>query len=99
MPESIFDTEDATLKFKEREWQITRTATYEWSISSEDGDSVGVIRCVTPLGNDGNSVFDLELPGKPESKETEGTDWLSMIEYAANEYLDTNEPNSAGYRE
>ncbi|WP_434316008.1 hypothetical protein [Leifsonia sp. P73] len=99
MPESIFETDDATLRFKEREWQIKRTANYEWTISSAEGDSVGILRCVTPLGNEGNSVFDLELADTPEVKETEGSDWLSMIEYAANEYLDKKAPDSAGYVE
>jgi hypothetical protein len=99
MPESIFDTEDATLKFKERDWRVKRTAAYEWAISSNNGDSVGVLRCVTPLGNEGNSVFDLELPGAPEVKETEGSDWLSMIEYAANEYLGKQGPSGPGYVE
>ena len=56
MPETILDTDNAFLTFKEREWQLTRDA--------------------------------LTLPGIDEDVLTEGSDWLSIIEYAINEYLE-----------
>lgn len=99
MPEHIFETDDAFLRFKGRAWRVKRTADYEWSVSSDSGAAVGILRCVTPLGNDGFPVFDLELPGTAETKETEGTDWLSILEYGINEYIDKQEPDSAGFVE
>ncbi|MGN6762225.1 MAG: hypothetical protein ACTHJI_12975 [Leifsonia sp.] len=99
MPEDILDTDDATLRFKERDWRVERTAAYEWSISSASGDAVGTLRCVTPLGNDGYPVFDLELPYAPETKETEGTDWVSILEYGINEYIDREDLENPGYVE
>lgn len=99
MPEHILDTDDATLHFKGREWRVMRAADYEWAVSSDSGDAVGTLRCVTPLGNEGFPVFDLELPYAPESKETEGTDWVSILEYAINEYLDKQGINQPGYVE
>ncbi|MFE4468105.1 hypothetical protein ACFRFH_04735 [Leifsonia sp. NPDC056824] len=65
----------------------------------DTGDAVGTLRCVTPLGSEGLPVFDLELPYAPEPKETEGTDWVSILEYAVNEYLDKHEISQPGYVE
>ena len=99
MPEHILDTDDASLPFKGREWRVQRAAAYEWTISSDNGDAVGTLRCVTPLGSEGYPVFDLALPHGPEAKETEGTDWLAILEYGINEYLDAQELDRPGYVE
>lgn len=88
MPETILDTDSAVLTFKEREWHVTRDATYKWAISSADGNPVGILHCVTTAGAEGDPIFDLALPGIKEDPPTTGTDWLSIIEYAINEYLD-----------
>lgn len=88
MPESILETDDAVLTFKGREWRVKRDATYEWAISSPGGNAVGVLRCLNTQGAEGYPIFDLALPGLMEDPPTIGTDWLSIIEYAINEYLD-----------
>lgn len=89
MPESILDTDSAVLTFKEREWHVKRDTTYEWAISSPDGNPVGILRCLTTAGAEGDPIFDLALPGTKEDPPTTGSDWLSIVEYAINEYLDT----------
>lgn len=88
MLETLLDTDKAVLFFKGHEWGITREAPYEWSIASSAGDDVGRMRCVTAAGAEHDPVFALTLPGPAEVTQTEGTDWLSIIEYAINEYLD-----------
>ena len=88
MLDTLLDTDNAVLFFKGREWGITRDAPYEWEISSSAGDGVGTLRCVTAAGAEHDPVFALTLPGPAEVTQTEGTDLLSIIEYAINEYLD-----------
>lgn len=99
MLENILDTDDANLHFKGREWRVKRTSDYEWRVSSDGGDPVAILRCVTPLGADGYAVFDLALPDTAETKETEGTDWLAILEYGINEYINRRDADQPGYVE
>ena len=94
MLESILDTNSAVLTFKEREWHVRRDAAYEWAISSPEGNPVGVLRCITTAGAEGDPIFDLTRPGIIDDPRTTGTDWFSIIEYAINEYLDKEPPRT-----
>lgn len=79
--------EAATLEHRGGEYRIDLIGEDSWVIRSADGQTVGSLFYVSPVGEEHEPVYGVRLAGETETYH-EGTDWRSIAATAINVTLD-----------
>lgn len=82
--------ETATLEHRGGAYGIRLIGDDEWVIRSADGQTVGSLFYVSPVGEEHEPVYGVRLPGETETYH-EGTDWRSIAAAAINVTLDDDD--------
>ncbi|WP_157487621.1 hypothetical protein [Leifsonia sp. Root112D2] len=82
--------ETATLEHRGGAYGIRLIGDDEWVIRSADGQTVGSLFYVSPVGEEHEPVYGVRLPGETETYH-EGTDWRSIAATAINVTLDDDD--------